>query len=494
MDDDFYFTRNALLHDPGRLWKIWFAPGSQIEYYPIEATLLAVLWHIWQYNTLGYHLANLVLHLVGSFLVWRLLAKFELRLAWLGGFLFAIHPVVVESVAWMSEFKNVLALPPFLLAMCFWMDYEEHKRPRDYLLALALFLFAMLCKISMVLFPIVILLYAWWKRGRVGWPDLKASLPFFVISLILGAMVILVGNWFREAHLQSADAIPIGGLLPRIALAGSSMAFYLRQCVWPVGLLPIYPKWTTDPLQLWEFLPWVVLSGVIAWCWTNRQGWGRHVLLGLGFFLINLLPFLGFKSATYMGFTWVMDHFLYLPLVGIIGLLVAGLDLFKQITPSKRRFLGDSTVAMVLALLALESHWYAGRFVSQEELWTYTVAHNPNAWLARNNLGNEYFISGRISEAIAQYKEALRLNPGMVEAQNNLGLALSKTGQSAEAIVHYEAALKINPHFNVAHVNLGNTLCDVGRVQEAIVHYQEALAIEPGNVEVREKLARLKAK
>lgn len=494
MDDDFYLPRNALLHDPARLWKIWFAPGSLIEYYPMEATLQAALWHIWQYNTFGYHLTNVLLHLTGALLVWRLLEKFGLRLAWLGGFLFAIHPVMVESVAWISEFKNVLSLPPFLLAMCFWMDYEEHKRPRDYLLALGLFLFAMLCKITMAFFPIVILLYAWWKRGRVGWSDLKASIPFFVISVALGVTVILAADWFRIAHMQPWQPFNIGGFLPRVAQAGSSMAVYFSHCIWPVELLPLYPKWTTDPPQLWEFIPWLVLGGIVGLCWRNQKTWGRHVLLGLGFFLINLLPFIGFMSGTYMDFTWVMDHFLYLPMVGLIGLIVAGLGLMEKGFPAGLRWVGISVMAMVLALLALESHWYAGKFVNQEVLWTYTIAHNPNAWLARNNLGNELFNAKRFPEAIVQYEEALRINPYMAEAHNNLGLALSRTGHPEEAILQYEAALKSNPHFDIAHINLADALYDAGRIQEAIAHYQEALIISPGNIEVREKLAKLKAK
>jgi hypothetical protein len=142
MDDDFYVTQNALLNDPARLWKIWFAPGSLIEYYPIEATVQSIQWHFWRMDTLGYHLTSLILHIASALLVWRLLSKFGLRLAWLGGFLFAIHPVTVESVAWISELKNTLSLPFFLLSVCSWIAYSEHGRSRDYLLALGLFIVA----------------------------------------------------------------------------------------------------------------------------------------------------------------------------------------------------------------------------------------------------------------------------------------------------------------------------------------------------------------
>lgn len=490
MDDPFYLTQNALLGDPARLWKIWFAPGSLIEYYPLEASLQALQWHLWHEKTLGYHVTNVILHLLGALLVWRLLDKFGLRLAWLGGLLFAVHPAVVESVAWIAEFKNVLSLPPFLLSMCCWIDYEEHRRPRDYALALALFLVAMLCKISMALFPFVILLYAWWKRGRIGRHDLMAATPFLLVSLVLGLTTIEVGNWFREAHLQPTDPVPIGGPLARLALAGTSLAFYFFAWAWPVNPLPNYPKWTVDPPSPVEFLPWLILGVVISFCWIKRATWGRHVLLGLGFFLITLAPFIGFNSVTYMKFTWVMDHFLYLPMIGLIGLAIAGLEQIDRRLPPTWM---AGILAAVLALLTLESHWYAGMFIGQEDLWTYTLEHNPSAWLARNNLGNVLFSTGRVHEAIEQYQQALRVNPDLVETNNNLGLALNHTGQPAEAISHFERALKVNPHFALAHVNLANTLSQLGRIPEAIDHYEQALKIEPENSEARKQLTRLEA-
>jgi protein O-mannosyl-transferase len=493
MDDDMYLTQNALLNDPARLWKIWFAPGSLIEYYPIEASAQAIQWYLWHTDTLGYHLTNLILHVLGALLVWRLLSKFGLHLAWLGGFLFAIHPAVVESVAWISEFKNTLSLPLFLLSMCAWIDYEERGRSRDYFLALVLFFIAMLCKISMAPFPLVILLYAWWKRGRAGWNDLKASAPFFAVSLGLSAISISSGEWYLKTHLQSTTNPPIGDFLAHLVLAGWSISFYFTQCVWPVKMLPIYPKWPVDPHALISFLPWLILGGVFCWLWIRRANWGRHALLGLGFFLINLAPFIGLTSVSYMRFTWVMDHFLYLPMIGLIGLAIAALEQIEgRISGAMRPLLAGMT-AVVLALLAWESHDYAGMFIGPEKLWTYTVERDPTAWLAYNNLGNVLFETGRVPEAIGQYEKALQLNPGMVEAHNNLGLALYQTGRVQEAIDHYQQALIGNPHFAIAHTNLGNAFSQMGRIQEAIDHYQQALLANPHDSAALANLAKLQA-
>jgi protein O-mannosyl-transferase len=215
-DDDVLITGNLLVHHPVGLWKIWFDPGRLIDYFPLSVSVEWIEWHLWGDNTLGYHLVSIGLHAVNSLLVWNLLSKLGLRLAWLGGLIFALHPVMVESVAWISEIKNTLSLMPFLLAVSAYLRYEEQGRRLDYLLALALFLIAMLCKTSMVMFPVVLLLYAWWKRRRIGWGDLKRSAPFFVVSLVLGLVTI----WFLYQHALGPKPIAVGGPFSRLALAG----------------------------------------------------------------------------------------------------------------------------------------------------------------------------------------------------------------------------------------------------------------------------------
>jgi len=219
-DDIMYVSQNPLLRDPARLWKAWFAPGSFIEYYPIEEWVRWGQWQLWHQDTFGYHLTNVVLHVINALLVWRLLSKFGLRFAWLGGLIFAIHPMQVESVAWISELKNTLSLPPLLLALCFLIDYEENRNRNDYFLALGLFLVAMLCKVSMAPVPFVILLYAWWKRGRIVWSDLQDSVPFFAISFVLGMTAVFIGTWYLQIHHESPDVVPIDGFFSRLAMAG----------------------------------------------------------------------------------------------------------------------------------------------------------------------------------------------------------------------------------------------------------------------------------
>ena len=487
-DDKELIRDFPLIHDPDGLWRIWSDPGSMVDYYPLWSSVEWVQWRLWGDETTGYHAVNIVLHLASALLVWRLFSKLGVRLAWLGGLVFAIHPVQVESVAWMVELKNTLSLPPFLLAMCAYLDFDERGKARDYFLALGFFLVAMLSKTTMAMFPLVILLYAWWKRGGIRGSDLKAGAPFFAVSLVLGVVTI----WFQQYHAIQEHGVAMGGVFSHVALAGSAMGFYFFQCIWPAGLLPIYPKWTIDPPAFGQFLPWIALGGTVYACWMKRATWGRHVLLGLGFFLINLAPFLGFTPAYYMNFSWVQDHVLYIPVIGLIGLAVAGLDAaYARESSIFVRRCGSGMVAVLVAFLAWESHAYAGEFANEETLWTYTLERNPEAWPAHNNLGTFLLRAGRFEEAMEQFRQVVRIYPRLAEAHNNWGNALLQLGRGPEAIEQYQAAIRINPNYGSPHYNLAVALARAGRIPEAIAQYEALLAINPNDAEAHENLGEL---
>lgn len=482
-DDNWYVIDNPLLHDPARLWKAWCAPGSFVEYYPIEETVQWLQWQLWHNDTFGYHVTNVLLHIISAFLVWRLLSKFGLRLAWLGGLLFAIHPVQVESVAWIVELKNTLSLPPFLLAMIFWIDYEQHGRAKDYFCALSLFLIAMLCKISMAPFPVVILLYAWWKRDRIGWNDFKASLPFFVISFVLGVMTVLSGRWYEELRHLPPEEVFVEGPLARVACAGLSLAFYFSKAVLPVGLITIYPKWAVNPPTPLQFLPWLVLVGVVYYLWTKRQNWGRHALLGLGFFLLFLAPFLGFTLISYMHFTWVMVHYLYIPIIGLIGVAIAGVEQADELVSKSAHLFGIGVAVAVMTVLAWGSHEYAKLYVNSESLWTYTIQHNLGAWTARSNLGIALAQADRLSEAMEQFKQALKIEPDNADVNYNLGLALARTGHLSEAMERFDQVVRIYPEYPSVYLPRGKIKLMVGDLAGAKADFDRAIQLAPQSAE-----------
>ena len=474
------------VRDPGGLARIWTAPSSP-DYLPLKTTVQWLQWRCWgDRSTLGYHLTNLGLHLCAALLVWRLLGKLGLRRAWLGGLLFAIHPLVVESVAWIAELKNTLSLPLLLLALCAWLDFDERRRAGDYLWALLLFLAAMLCKSSVVMLPVILLVHAWWKRGRIGWGVLRASAAFFAVSLAFGFVTV----WFQQQRAIGAGELPVGGLLSRFAAAGLGVGFYFAKGVLPAGLMPVYPRWAVDPPSAWQFLPWALLGAAAGWLWSRRDGWGRHALLGLGFFFLNLLPVLGLIKMSYQYIAWAADHFVYLPLIGVIGLAVAGAGAVIDALPAARRGWAWGAIAAACAGLAVASHRYAGVFRSEETLWTYTVRQNPGAVVARNNLAKVFVDSGRVAEAIAQYEAALRLDPRSAEAHANLGNVLVQAGRLTEGISHEEEALRLRPNAAATWGNLGGALLQAGRREEAITRLREATRLDPGSAGVHANLGR----
>ncbi len=321
-DDQLVITGNPLVRETAGLWKIWFAP-TQVDYFPVVTTVHWFLWRIAGTDPSVYHLVNIVLHIGSGFLLWRLLTLLGARLGWLAGLIWVVHPLAVESVAQASEIKNTLSQ---FLALAFLVSYvawsAEPARRGLYRAAFWLFVAAVLSKSSVVMLPFLLLLFAWWQRGRIGKADLRAVWPFFAGALVFGLVTI----WFQSQRGVATEYVPAGGVATRIARAGLAVGFYFLKCVLPVNLMPIYPRWVVDPPSLLQFLPWPFLAGVFGWLWLKRNTWGRTAILGLGFFLLNLVPILGFVTMSYMWVTWTADHFAYLSLAGIIGLAVVGAD------------------------------------------------------------------------------------------------------------------------------------------------------------------------
>jgi protein O-mannosyl-transferase len=491
-DDNQEVTENAVLRDPAGLAKIWTGAAGA-DYFPLKTTVQWFAWRLWGDAPAGYHALSVACHLLSAFLFWWLLRKLGVRLAWLGGLLFAVHPVAVESVAWAAELKNTLSLPLLLLAMIAYVGFSDRrgdpKASRSgsraagagelYGLSVAFFLLAMLAKSSVAMFPVVILLYGWWKKGRITAGDVRASVPFFAVSLGLG----LITLWFQHHRaMQPAEiAVLAGGPLSRVADAGLALAFYLGKSVLPIGLSPIYPRWHLDPPSLAQFTPWLVFAILFGWLWRERAGWSRPVLFALGFFVVNLLPVLGFVTFTYMKETWVADHFAYVSLLGVIGLALAALDRW----PPRAALAVALTVA---AMLTWESRGYAAVFHDQDALWTYTIRQNPDSVSAHYNLATYLAKRGESQRAVGQFEETLRLRPAFVEAYTNLGNTYFQEGRIPEAGAQYEEALRLNPAFVLARVGLGNALASAGRLSEAATQYEEALRLSPGDPRIEANL------
>ncbi|MEI7782348.1 MAG: tetratricopeptide repeat protein, partial [Planctomycetota bacterium] len=287
----------------------------------------------------------------------------------------------------------------------------------------------------------------------------------------------------------------------RIATAGMAVLFYLWKAIWPFNLLPIYPRWEVDPPKLWQFLPWPIMIATGWWLWKNRgtvekPNWQRHVIFVLGFFILALFPILGFITIPYMRITWVADHFLYLPMISIIGLATAGIALWfeRKATPSEQP-VALAAGAILLAVLTYSSFRYAHAWANEDALWTHTLKTNHEAWQAHNRLGAKKFARGDVDGAHYHFQNSTRLRPDLGETHNNLGTTLSARAnilgqrgdqaaanrEMAAAIEQFAEAVRVTPHVPAIKVNLANALAASGRFGEAGDTYRELLEKEPNN-------------
>lgn len=505
-DDDQEITQNAMLPDPNGLVKIWQGE-SGADYLPLKSSVQWLYFQAFKTNPTAWHVLNVVLHVMNALIFWRVLARLGVRQAWIGGLIFSIHPILVESVAWVSELKNTLSLPFLLLAMLTWISFEEKGRIRDYVFTMVLFLMAILCKSAVIMFPCVLVLYSWWRSvqperpdefrseffkglagdiggifgnkfdgifGKTFWRGAIGSVPFFVISAAFAWVTI----HFQHGRAIGSETIPVGDMLSRTEIAGYSIWFYIFKIILPWGLLPIYERWVP---QLWMLIAWPALLAVLFAFWTQRKTWGGHVLLGFGFFLVNLFPIIGFIKMSYMRITWAADHFLYLPALGLIGLAAAGLGLLYERSQRHNQSLLAGFGAVVLAVLAVAAHGYAGVFANEYEMWTHTLKKNPNAWQAHSRLGKVMIERGDNDAAFFHISESVRLRPDLAETHNNYGAMLEKKGDVNGAIEQLRMAVERAPDINIYKINLASLLVRVNRHAEGAEIYKQLLETDPNN-------------
>ncbi len=480
-DDIGHVTRPDLRSFAG-LVRIWTELGATQQYYPVLHSAFWLEHRLWGDATLGYHLLNVLLHAVSAGLVVILLRRLAVPGAALAGFIFAVHPVTVESVAWISEQKNTLSTVFYLLAALAYLEFEDGRDapggtpPRllglpPYLVATVLFLLALFSKSVTATLPAALLVVGWWRRGRLSWrDDVVPLLPWFAAGAGAGLLTAWVERRFIGA--QGADFTLSG--LERGLLAGRVVWFYLGKLLWPADLIFVYPRWNVDAGSAWQYLfPLALLALLAALAWKRQRG----LLAGMLFFTGSLFPALGFVNVYPFVFSYVADHFQYLACLGIIAPFAAGWEtLTGRLAPAVRRLGAVLLVAILGVLTWRQSGTYRDLFV----LYQTTLDRNPAAWMAENNLGTALVDAGQGSEAIPHFTRALELKPDYPEAENNLGNDLSQLGRPQEAIPHLQRALRLQPIFAEAHNNLGRALMDSGHAAEGLAEFQEAVRLKPG--------------
>jgi len=443
-DDDVYVTQNPLLTAPDGLKRIWFSLNAPSQYFPLTYTTFRVERTFWGLNPAGYHGVNILLHAVNALLVWRLLKRLSVPGGWLAAAIFALHPVQVESVAWITERKNVLSLFFFLLALLAWVEFvEERPKPgwRFYFLSLFFYLLALCSKTTACTLPAALLLVLWLKEKPINRFRLAQMIPF----LVLGTGMGLVTVWWERYHQGTQGAFFSYGLPERILIASHALWFYAGKLIWPANLTFSYSRWpinAADPLAY----GWLVAgAGACAVIYFARRFTGRGVEVAALFYVATLSPMLGFIMLYTFRYAFVADHYQYVASLGPMALAAAGMtrgwEFFKKRTPFPTPALGG----MLLLVLGILTWRQCGMYADQETLWRVTMAKNPNSWLAHNNLGKELLRTGRVDEAIIQYQKAVEIEPDFAMAHYNLGMVLAQKGLADEAIAQFKETLRFKP-------------------------------------------------
>ena len=501
-DDDVFLTENPLIRAPDGLCRFWFTTAPP-DYFPLTSSMLWFEWRLWGTNATGYHLVNVLLHAASALLLWRALLRLRAPGAWLAGLLFALHPVAVESVAWITERKNTLPMALYLASILAYLRFEDiparvsshhddttsttNGNPQSairnlhYVLSLGLFLLALLAKTSVVMLPAVLLLLAWWRRGKVGRQDLLRTVPFFALSLALG----LVTVWYQYHGAIGGEAVRTDGLAGRAAGAGWAAWFYLYKALLPVNLCFIYPRWTTSA-SLGAFVPGLLFLAMLCLFAGFRRSRGRPFLFALGYYLVALLPVLGFLNIYFMRYSLVADHWQYTALIGVVS-LVAGLLAWVMERRGAWRTIAMAVAGALVLCCAVLTFRQTLIYHDEETLWRDTLAKNPKAWIAYGNLGGllvrEAAAPGADSAALLDEAgrccdRAVTLQPQEPEAYADRALLRLARGQGEAAMQDYDKVIALNPSPE-AYYNRAEAAARLGRLQQAVDDYSHAIRLRP---------------
>jgi protein O-mannosyl-transferase len=510
-DDPQHLTRPEL-RSFGGLWRIWFDLRANQQYYPLLHSAFWLQFFLWGESTIGYHVVNVLLHTTSAWLLVQIARRLGSKGAVLAGLVFALHPVQVESVAWISELKNTLSGVFFFASALAFLRYDEQRGSARYLLALGLFVAALLSKSVTATLPVVLLVIAWWRYGRIRWTeDVLPLVPF----LALGAVAGTVTAWYERTGIGASGSDYAFTVVERTLIAGRAVWFYFSSLFWPANLSFVYPRWSIsqDTWSLYLFPVALIAVLTAAWLFRSRSTAARAVLAALLVYVVVLGPALGFVNVYPFRFSLVADHFQYHAAAAIFVLATSTI-----------RFAGyvRHAAIVLISLLGAMTFHHSTSYTSAQQLYRDTIARNPNAWLAHVNLAAELLNGTRadLEEAKRHAEIAVALEPEYsggwynlagahaalgnhvaavsayervlvaleregtsaewtARVQWSLGRSLDALGRSGEAITLYERALALRPGFASAHRDLGVALGSLGRHDEALRHFLEAVRLEP---------------
>ncbi len=472
--DDGVFSGEPVVREASGFLNIWLSPRdmrNEGHYWPVTYTTFWLEHKLWGLNPLGYHLVNVLLHMANVLLLWRLLDRLAVPGAWIVAAVFAVHPLHVESVAWVIERKDLLSGLFYLTSFLAYVRFVEGRSRRGYLLALVLFVAGLLSKTVVVTLPAALLIWHWWQRGRIAGGDLLRTAPFFAIGL---AIAFADTAFYRTREVLALDY----SLVERILIAARALWFYAGKLVWPTDLAVIYPLWeirTGDPLA-WAFVALAV--ALPAALWLGRGRWGRGPLACVAFYAATLSPALGLIDYGYMQFALVADRFQYLAGIGLLTLIVAALVRGADRLPAAGITSAKIVLAAVLAVLGTLTWRHAANFRDNLTLFSHIVSLNPEARGAHVNLSRALMDAGRHEEGLDASRSAVEQNPEDPSAHTNLGVALMNLGRFGPAEAAFGRALEISPSHLTANQNLAASMRRQRRYDEATEQFRRVLQID----------------
>jgi hypothetical protein len=439
-DDLDYVEENESLRSLKGLGRIWTELEASPQYYPLVFTSFWAEFQVYGLDPRGYHLVNVLLHAVNSFLLWRLLRVLSVPGAGLAAGLFALHPVQVESVAWITERKNLLSGLFFFLTALAWLRFRglppatsAVRRGTRYAWVVLFFVSALLSKTATCTLPIVLLLVIWWQEGRISRRDLFEIAPLLALSVLTPLVTLAIESGYV--------AVEGGWGLTwshRLWLVGRAFWFYAAKLAWPLELIFIYPRWDLVEVSPRQYLGTVALVLVLAIFWLARDRIGRGPLACMLAYAVMLAPTLGFADFYFMRYSFVADHFQYLAMIGPVVLFSASAASLAERWPRAPRRVAQGAALVLLVALALVARERSRVYVSEEILWRDTIVRNPSAWMAWNNLGQRLLLAGRAQEAIPLITRAIELQSESWEAYGGLADAYKQIGRPELAQRVYE--------------------------------------------------------
>ena len=520
-DDDHLLWRNETIKADDGLYQFWCSKKAP-DYYPITWSTFWVEWRLFGDRGMGYHISNVIQHAIGALLVWAVLRTLKIPGAWVVGLIFALHPVNIASVAWISEMKNTLSIIFYLVAVLLYLKFDDKERPGWYWAALGLYAVGLLTKTSIVVLPVVLLGCVWWRRRRIRGMDLIYSIPFFFMSLVASYGTV----WFQYNRAIKSAVVRPEGMLSRVAAAGAALWFYVYKILVPINISMIYPRWEVNPGSSFASLLWLVPGLALVACAVvviarRRSFWARPLIFAVGYFVLCMLPVLGAFDMYFFRYSFVADHWQYLGIIGIIALVVGFADWALKTFPRRARVASIIVAAACAAVLALllvqhaypevnptaanvaspeENPWPKFRYGAYMAFFSIVAGTlGAAAWVLRTRLRSARNLGAAVGLLVAGTLFALTLdktpiyrdegtlwhdtiprNPKCWIAHYNMGTFLASRHHKLLAGLPYlRMAVRLNPDYESAHNNLGLTLHQLRRSNEALPYFDRALKLKP---------------